>query len=159
MAPTPRKSKKEAPSQSPSRLTRAAALSAKRLTRSAAHLAAHSGFALTFYEHHSPTKKRSKNASHSNTVIVIEYCTQCDPFETKATELKDGLVNRVPGIILRVNPKKPREGCFEIRNEGGEKFISLLNMKPPFEALLDLDMDKVISDISDKINGLDMNPK
>ncbi|RVW52306.1 hypothetical protein CK203_003725 [Vitis vinifera] len=72
---------------------------------------------------------------------------------------------------------QPRRGCFEIREEGGEKYISLLkflanhvikalffllvasylhvfnlqDMKRPFAPMKALDMDKVISDIIDKI--------
>ncbi|KAL2346834.1 hypothetical protein Fmac_000834 [Flemingia macrophylla] len=156
----PRKSKKEPPNETPSRLTRSAALSAKRLTRSAARLAADSGLNVTFHEQRSPTKKRNRNqnANSNRKTIVIEYCTQSDSFETKATEMKERLLSGVTGIIVKLNPKKPRKGCFEIRNEGGEKFISLLNMKPPFQELLDLDMEKVISDMNGNINGVDTNP-
>ncbi|KAF9660597.1 hypothetical protein SADUNF_SadunfUnG0005600 [Salix dunnii] len=45
----------------------------------------------------------------------------------------------------------PRRGCFEIREEGGETFISLQGMKRPFPPLKALDMDKVISDIIDRV--------
>ncbi|KAB5513637.1 hypothetical protein DKX38_027543 [Salix brachista] len=45
----------------------------------------------------------------------------------------------------------PRRGCFEIREEGGETFISLQSMKRPFPPLKALDMDKVISDIIDRV--------
>ncbi|KAH1046004.1 hypothetical protein J1N35_036788 [Gossypium stocksii] len=38
--------------------------------------------------------------------------------------------------------KEPRRGCFEIREEGGETFISLLDMKRPFKPMKELDMEK-----------------
>ncbi|KAH1082805.1 hypothetical protein J1N35_022566 [Gossypium stocksii] len=47
--------------------------------------------------------------------------------------------------------KEPKRGCFEIREEGGETFISLLDMKRPFKPIKELDMEKVISDIIEKI--------
>ncbi|OAY53517.1 uncharacterized protein LOC110612317 [Manihot esculenta] len=83
--------------------------------------------------------------------IVIEHCKQCSSFKTRATQVKNGLERVVPGIIVLLNPDKPRRGCFEIREEGGEKFISLLDMNRPFKPMKELDMDKVISDIIEKI--------
>ncbi|KAJ9702186.1 hypothetical protein PVL29_004094 [Vitis rotundifolia] len=95
-------------------------------------------------------KEPEKVADGSKT-IVIEHCKQCNSFKTRATQVKDGLEKGVLGITVVVNPEKPRRGCFEIREEGGEKFISLLDMKRPFAPMKALDMDKVISDIIDKI--------
>ncbi|XP_057504339.1 uncharacterized protein LOC130787880 [Actinidia eriantha] len=88
---------------------------------------------------------------HTNKTIVIEHCKQCNAFKTRAIQVKNGLENDVSGITVLVNPEKPRRGCFEIREEGGEKFISLLDMKRPFAPMKALDMDKVISDVIDKI--------
>lgn len=65
--------------------------------------------------------------------------------------MKDGLESGVSGITVLINPAKPRRGCFEIREEGGEKFLSLLDMKRPFAPMRALDMDNVISDIINKI--------
>ncbi|MFQ6638641.1 hypothetical protein Gotur_016354 [Gossypium turneri] len=53
--------------------------------------------------------------------------------------------------FLSPNFQQPRRGCFEIREEGGETFISLLDMKRPFKLMKELDMEKVISDIIEKI--------
>ncbi|KAJ4958083.1 hypothetical protein NE237_025194 [Protea cynaroides] len=83
--------------------------------------------------------------------IIIEHCKQCQSFKKRAELVKDGLEKVVPGIIVKVNPEKPRRGCFEIREEGGEKFVSLLDMPRPFGKMKALDMDKVISDIIVKI--------
>ncbi|XP_021276772.1 selenoprotein H [Herrania umbratica] len=93
----------------------------------------------------------SEDGSHNKTVVV-EHCKQCNSFKTRAVQVKDGLEKGVPGIKVLLNPEKPRRGCFEIREEGGKKFISLLDMKRPFKRMKDLDMEKVISDIVDKIN-------
>ncbi|KAH1072190.1 hypothetical protein J1N35_024518 [Gossypium stocksii] len=38
--------------------------------------------------------------------------------------------------------KEPRRGCFEIREEGGKTFISLLDMKRPFKPMKEHDMEK-----------------
>ncbi|KAI3435382.1 uncharacterized protein J3R85_006110 [Psidium guajava] len=85
--------------------------------------------------------------------VVIEHCKQCNSFKTRAIQVKNGLEKGVPGIIVVVNPDKPRRGCFEIREEGGEIFISLLDMKRPFGPMKALDMDKVILDIIHKVKA------
>ncbi|KAI4316234.1 hypothetical protein L6164_024233 [Bauhinia variegata] len=84
--------------------------------------------------------------------IVIEHCKQCNSFKKRADMVKERLVKEVSGIMVVVNPDKPRRGCFEIREEGGQTFISLLDMKRPFKPMKNLDMDKVIADIIEKIN-------
>ncbi|XP_030947805.1 uncharacterized protein LOC115971863 [Quercus lobata] len=83
--------------------------------------------------------------------IVIEHCKQCNSFKTRAIQVKEGLEEGVTGITVLVNPDKPRRGCFEIREKGGETFISLLDMKRPFTPMKNLDMGEVISGIIDKI--------
>ncbi|KAF5748075.1 selenoprotein H [Tripterygium wilfordii] len=83
--------------------------------------------------------------------IIIEHCKQCTSFKKRADMVKAGLEERVPGINVIVNSEKPRKGCFEVREEGGETFISLLDMKRPFKPMKDLDMAQVISDIIDKM--------
>ncbi|CAH2061235.1 unnamed protein product [Thlaspi arvense] len=79
---------------------------------------------------------------------------QCKSFRERANEVKDGLENAVPGIAVTVNPVKPRRGCFEIREEGGETFVSLLryieddcdflmqDMKRPFTEMKELNMEE-----------------
>ncbi|XP_057957191.1 uncharacterized protein LOC131150480 [Malania oleifera] len=101
-----------------------------------------------------PVKGKAKlvaSANAASKTIVIEHCKQCNSFKTRAHQVKNGLENHVSGITVLLNPDKPRRGCFEIREEGGEKFISLLDMKRPFKKMKDLDMEKVISDIVDKV--------
>ncbi|CAF2049542.1 BnaA09g41390D [Brassica napus] len=83
--------------------------------------------------------------------IVIEHCKQHKSFKERANEVKEGLENAVPGIIVTLNPLKPRRGCFEIREEGGESFISLLDMKKPFTPMTELDMEEVVSNIVERI--------
>ncbi|RYR05637.1 hypothetical protein Ahy_B06g085475 [Arachis hypogaea] len=78
---------------------------------------------------------------------------QCNSFKTRANLVKEGLEKRSSGITVILNPEKPRRGCFEIREEGGKKFISLLDMKRPFKPMKDLDMEKVISDIAEEISN------
>ncbi|XP_052175890.1 uncharacterized protein LOC127790406 isoform X2 [Diospyros lotus] len=97
------------------------------------------------------SKDGSKAAT--NKTIVIEHCKQCKSFLRRAVQVKDGLENDLSGITVLLNPEKPRRGCFEIREEGGDTFISLLNMKRPFLPMKELDMDEVISDIIAKIKS------
>ncbi|XP_038886764.1 selenoprotein H [Benincasa hispida] len=88
-----------------------------------------------------------------NRTVVIEHCKQCQSFKKRAIQVQNGLENGVPGITVMLNPDTPRRGCFEIRSEDGEKFISLLDMKRPFTRMKELDMEEVISDIIEKIKG------
>uniref|UniRef100_A0A6V7QXS8 Selenoprotein H n=1 Tax=Ananas comosus var. bracteatus TaxID=296719 RepID=A0A6V7QXS8_ANACO len=76
---------------------------------------------------------------------------QCNSFKTRAIKVKDGLESAVPGVTVTINPEKPRRGCFEIREDGGEVFVSLLDMPRPFKLMKNLDMDEVIVDIAKKI--------
>ncbi|KAJ6329809.1 hypothetical protein OIU76_008603 [Salix suchowensis] len=63
----------------------------------------------------------------------------------KADSWLVGVASFIKGFYLLHDP---RRGCFEIREEGGETFTSLLNMKRPFPPLKGLDMDEVTSIIS-----------
>ncbi|RLN29348.1 hypothetical protein C2845_PM05G18500 [Panicum miliaceum] len=84
--------------------------------------------------------------------VIVEACTQCRQFKIRAQKVKEDLENSVPGVSVIINPQKPRRGCLEIREEGGEVFISLLNMPRPFTPMRKLDMDEVIKDIAKKIS-------
>ncbi|XP_066357306.1 uncharacterized protein [Miscanthus floridulus] len=84
--------------------------------------------------------------------VIVEACTQCRQFKIRAQKVKEDLESSVPGVSVIINPQKPRRGCLEIREEGGEVFISLLNMPRPFAPMKKLDMDKVIKDIAKKIS-------
>ncbi|KAL8208334.1 hypothetical protein R6Q57_007746 [Mikania cordata] len=100
------------------------------------------------------TKNKPKSkpkAGNGSKTIVIEHCKQCNEFKVRAHKVKLDLENAVPGIAVFINPEQPRRGCFEVREEDGKKFMSLLNMKPPFAPMKALDMDAVISDIIDQI--------
>ncbi|KAL3645404.1 hypothetical protein CASFOL_010584 [Castilleja foliolosa] len=103
-----------------------------------------------------PSPAEQEPASERETVdssktIIVEHCKQCNSFKTRAIQVKLGLEKGVEGVKVVVNPEKPRRGCFEIREEGGGIFVSLLDLKRPFKPMKDLDMEKVISDIVEKI--------
>nr|GLL42086.1 selenoprotein H-like [Ipomoea trifida] len=83
--------------------------------------------------------------------IVIEHYKQCNSLKTRALTVKEGLEKGVVDVNVVVNLEKPRRGCFKIRDENGEKFFSLLDMKKPFAPMKALNMDKVVSDILEKI--------
>ncbi|KAJ8758575.1 hypothetical protein K2173_000296 [Erythroxylum novogranatense] len=91
------------------------------------------------------------DADKSKKTVVVEHCKQCNSFKTRAVQVKTGIEKAVPGVSVVLNPEKPRRGCFEIREEGGEKFISLLDMERPFKPMKALNMDQVIADVIDKI--------
>ncbi|CAN1185113.1 Selenoprotein H [Linum perenne] len=94
---------------------------------------------------------KEKVAAVGKKPIVIEHCKQCNSFKVRANHVKAGLEKAIPGIVVELNPEKPRRGCFEVREQGGEVFISLENMKRPFQRMKDIDMDEVVEDIVSKI--------
>ncbi|KAG6772976.1 hypothetical protein POTOM_024406 [Populus tomentosa] len=87
----------------------------------------------------------------------VDSCSkQCDAFKTNP------FVECFSWYSVLLNPEKlmffsdcqqSRRGCFEIQEEGEETFISLLNMKRLFRPLKGLDMDKVISNIIDRVKS------
>ncbi|KAG9455830.1 hypothetical protein H6P81_000338 [Aristolochia fimbriata] len=83
--------------------------------------------------------------------IIIEHSKECQVFRRRTEEVKKSLEEGLPGVVVQVNPEKPRRGCFEIRGESGETFVSLLGMPRPFNKLRDLDMDEVVAGIIEKI--------
>ncbi|XP_020113535.1 selenoprotein H [Ananas comosus] len=94
----------------------------------------------------------SSGDGDASKTIIVEACKQCNSFKTRAIKVKDGLESAVPGVTVTINPEKPRRGCFEIREDGGEVFVSLLDMPRPFKLMKNLDMDEVIVDIVKKIS-------
>ncbi|KAL9227201.1 hypothetical protein vseg_002923 [Gypsophila vaccaria] len=99
--------------------------------------------------------KNNINGSKGPTTptVVIEHCKQCNRFKVRAQQVQKGLEESIPGITVLINPEKPRRGCFEIRQEGGQTFISLLDLKRPFKPMTDLNMEEVIADIIGKIKA------
>ncbi|KAG6527001.1 selenoprotein H-like [Zingiber officinale] len=98
----------------------------------------------------SPASK-DKAAAVSSKTIIVEACKQCNSFKVRAMQVKEGLENAVPGIIVSINPDKPRRGCFEIREGGCQTFVSLLDMRRPFTRMKELNIEDVIKDIVKKI--------
>ncbi|KAG6523182.1 selenoprotein H-like [Zingiber officinale] len=99
----------------------------------------------------SPASK-DKAAAVSSKTIIVEACKQCNSFKVRAMQVKEGLENAVPGIIVSINPDKPRRGCFEIREGGCQTFVSLLDMRRPFTLMKELNIEDVIKDIVKKIS-------
>ncbi|KAJ6745231.1 SELENOPROTEIN H [Salix koriyanagi] len=84
-------------------------------------------------------KRKQGKAEESKKKSVLPYVGE------KADSWLVGVASFIKGFYLLHDP---RRGCFEIREEGGETFTSLLNMKRPFPPLKGLDMDEVTSIIS-----------
>ncbi|KAK6130047.1 hypothetical protein DH2020_036174 [Rehmannia glutinosa] len=89
--------------------------------------------------------------SAASKTIIIEHCTQCKSFKTKANQVKKGLEKAVAGVKVELNPENPREGCFEVREDGGDTFVSMLGVESPFDEIKALDVEKVVSDIVERI--------
>eukprot|EP01018_Ginkgo_biloba_P040099 Gb_12619 [translate_table: standard] len=83
--------------------------------------------------------------------ITIEHCKQCNCFKVRALKVEKALKDAVPDVDVKINPEKPRRGCFEIRDGQGSIFLSLQNMPRPFTKLKQWDLDSTISDIIVKI--------
>uniref|UniRef100_A0A0E0HBG5 Uncharacterized protein n=1 Tax=Oryza nivara TaxID=4536 RepID=A0A0E0HBG5_ORYNI len=92
---------------------------------------------------HEPRERPRKEHEHSAGELGCRR-----QFKIRAVKVKEDLESFVPGVSVVINPEKPRRGCLEIREEGGEVFISLLNMPRPFTAMKKLDMDEVIKEIA-----------
>uniref|UniRef100_A0A0E0HBG6 Uncharacterized protein n=1 Tax=Oryza nivara TaxID=4536 RepID=A0A0E0HBG6_ORYNI len=86
---------------------------------------------------HEPRERPRKEHEHSAGELGCRR-----QFKIRAVKVKEDLESFVPGVSV------PRRGCLEIREEGGEVFISLLNMPRPFTAMKKLDMDEVIKEIA-----------
>ncbi|KAL2517078.1 Uncharacterized protein Adt_13325 [Abeliophyllum distichum] len=127
----------------------AAATATTRVTRSSSLLAKTTNPpAAAAVEPEPPKKKKAK------TTTSTEKKAKGPPVPPQPAEqepVKNGLEKGLEGVNVVVNPEKPRRGCFEIREEGGDIFVSLLDMKRPFTPMKALDMEKVISDIIEKI--------
>ncbi|GFH05755.1 uncharacterized protein HaLaN_00268 [Haematococcus lacustris] len=68
----------------------------------------------------------------------------------KATKLEKLLKEALPGVVVSINPDKPRKGCFEVREGEDVKHVSLLDMPRPFTKLKELDLEALAADIASK---------
>lgn len=84
-------------------------------------------------------------------LIVIEASKECNSFKTRAAKVQIDLTKALPGLEVQVNPDRPRKGCFEIRDQDGSIFVSLLGMPRPFTKLKNLDLDKLVEEIVAKV--------
>ncbi|KAK6117087.1 hypothetical protein DH2020_049132 [Rehmannia glutinosa] len=97
------------------------------------------------------TPADASSSSGASKTIIIEHCTQSKSFKTKANQVKKGLEKAVAGVKVELNPENPREGCFEVREESGDTFVSMLGVESPFDEIKALDVEKVVSDIVERI--------
>ncbi|RZR84524.1 hypothetical protein BHM03_00011380 [Ensete ventricosum] len=61
-----------------------------------------------------PDASPPANTDGSAKTVIIEACKQCNSFKTRATRVKEGLENAVPGIVVTINPDKV---CFFLQLE------------------------------------------
>ncbi|GFP85152.1 hypothetical protein PHJA_000659000 [Phtheirospermum japonicum] len=97
------------------------------------------------------TSAAGASSSAAVKTVIIEHCLQNDSFKKKADQVRKGLEKAVSGVNVMVNPEAPRKGCFEIREDGGDAFVSLLDIESPFDAVKAVDVKKVVADIVGKI--------
>lgn len=83
--------------------------------------------------------------------IIVEHCKQCQCFKVRASKVEKELKGAIHDVEVKINPEKPRRGCFEIRDGEGNIFLSLQNMPRPFTKLKQWDLDGTISEIVQKI--------
>ncbi|KAL3645648.1 hypothetical protein CASFOL_010828 [Castilleja foliolosa] len=87
--------------------------------------------------------------------VIIEHCLENDSFKKKAEQirkgLEKGLEKAVSEVKVVVNPEVPRKGCFEIREEGGDAFVSLLDIETPFNEVKAVNVKKVVAEIVGKL--------
>ncbi|KAK8487160.1 hypothetical protein V6N11_013691 [Hibiscus sabdariffa] len=79
----------------------------------------------------SPEEWTAAGGGSHNKTVVVEHCKQCNSFKTRAFQVRDGLQKGVPGVNVLLNPDK--------------------HMKRPFKPMKELDMEKVVADIIEKI--------
>ncbi|GER30369.1 ATP-dependent RNA helicase DHH1 [Striga asiatica] len=137
------------------RITRSAARTVSRSTRSGAVLGDAPTVNAAFSDPEPRRTKKPKTAadgpSSGAKTLIIEHCVASGLFKNKAAQVKKALEKAVSGVNIVINPEKPRNGCFEIREEGGDIFVSLLDLESPFEQVKALNVSKVVSDIADRI--------
>ncbi|KAL0018453.1 hypothetical protein WJX79_001137 [Trebouxia sp. C0005] len=66
----------------------------------------------------------------------------------RAAEICTLLQEQRPELEIKLNPSKPRKGCFEVQDQSGKIYVSLLNMPRPFKQLRELDIVKVADDMA-----------
>lgn len=99
-----------------------------------------------------PAKEPKAKASKSTvSKVIIEASKECNSIKIRAEKVQTGLKGALPGLEVLVNPDKPRKGCFEIRDQDGNTFLSLLGMPRPYTKLKGLDLDKTVEEIVAKI--------
>ncbi|DBB01736.1 hypothetical protein WJX77_005900 [Trebouxia sp. C0004] len=92
------------------------------------------------------TKRESPTAK--DTVTTAETAEVWFSVEHWAAEICKLLQERRPELEIKLNPSKPRKGCFEIQDQSGKTFVSLLNMPRPFKQLRELDIAKIADDMA-----------
>ena len=83
--------------------------------------------------------------------LTIEHCKQCSSFKNQASKFEKSLKEKIQGLEVSINPQKPRRGCFEVRDEEGNIFLSLLDLKRPFPELRALNVEEHVELIVSKI--------
>lgn len=67
-------------------------------------------------------------------------------FKTRAAKVSKALTDA--GFTVTVNGDKPRKGAFVVKQLGQPPLIELLNMKRPFTALRELDLDAALASLT-----------
>ncbi|CAA0831540.1 selenium binding [Striga hermonthica] len=165
MAPK-RKPASEPSTPTAARVTRSAARAAVRSTRSRGSALANAAFSDPEPRRRKKSKAdeagpssappaagapSSSSAAAAGKTVIIEHCLQCDAYKNTAAQVKSGLEEAVPGVNVLVNPKKPRDGRFEILQEGGDIFVSFQDLESPSVAMQAFDVGEVVSGIAQMI--------
>ncbi|KAL8467129.1 hypothetical protein ACS0TY_036003 [Phlomoides rotata] len=80
--------------------------------------------------------------------VVVDHTGETPPlFVEKANAIRVALEAAVAQVEVVINDQVIREGCFVVREEGGEVFVQLVDMVSPFPELRDLDVDLLVARI------------
>jgi len=99
----------------------------------------------------SPKAKASAAPAAGKRVVTIEASKECGCFKVRTAKVERALAAALGDAVeVRVNPERPRKGCFEVRS-GDKVLLSLLDMPRPFTALKALDMDAEAQKIAEAL--------
>ncbi|KAL8467116.1 hypothetical protein ACS0TY_035990 [Phlomoides rotata] len=79
--------------------------------------------------------------------VVVDHTGATPPLFAEKDAIRVALEAAVAQVEVVINDQVIREGCFVVREEGGEVFVQLVDMVSPFPELSDLDVDMLVARI------------
>jgi len=102
-------------------------------------------------ESNSAGEKIEIKAIATQRLVTIEACKSWGAFKSRVSKIQKGLGSKA---LVEINKEKPGKGNFVVKVSGTEEpIVELLQMKRPFSSLKALDMDDVIKQILNAVEG------